>query len=100
MQSSYNLTNQLPQRHPVKTVAVYEAKTHLSELLAAVELGEEVTITRRGNPIARLVAARLPESQAEEAAKRRALIARIRANRDSTPVEDFDLQTAIEDGRD
>lgn len=84
----------------MKTVAVYEAKTHLSELLAAVELGEEVTITRRGNPIARLVAARLPESQAEEAAKRRALIARIKANRDSTPVEDFDLQTAIEDGRD
>ena len=30
----------------MKTVPVYEAKTRLSELLAAVELGEEVTITR------------------------------------------------------
>lgn len=84
----------------MKTVAIYEAKTHLSELLAAVELGEEVTITRRGNPIARLVAARLPESLAAEATKRRALIARIRANRDAAPVEGFDLRAAIEDGRD
>lgn len=84
----------------MKTVAIYEAKTHLSELLAAVELGEEVTITRRGNPIARLVAARLPESHAEETTKRRALIARIRANRDMAPVEGFDLRTAIKDGRD
>lgn len=84
----------------MKTVAIYEAKTHLSELLAAVELGEEVTITRRGTPIARLVAARLPESLADETAKRRALIARIRANRDAAPVDGFDLRAAIDDGRD
>jgi prevent-host-death family protein len=84
----------------VKTVAIYEAKTHLSELLAAVELGEEVTITRRGTPIARLVAARLPESHADEIARRRALIARIKKNRDAAPVDGFDLQAAIEDGRD
>jgi prevent-host-death family protein len=84
----------------VKTVAIYEAKTHFSELLAAVELGEEVTITRRGNPIARLVAVHLPESLAEETTKRRALIARIRANRDAAPVEAFDVRAAIEDGRD
>ncbi len=38
-------------------VAVYEAKTRLSELLTAVEQGEVVTITRRGLPVARLVAA-------------------------------------------
>jgi prevent-host-death family protein len=37
------------------TVNVHEAKTHLSELLAAVERGEEVTIARRGKPIARMV---------------------------------------------
>ncbi len=39
----------------MKEVAVYEAKTRLSELLAEVERGEQVTITRRGQPIARLV---------------------------------------------
>ena len=39
-----------------KTVTVREAKTHLSRLLADVENGDEVTITRAGRPVARLVA--------------------------------------------
>jgi prevent-host-death family protein len=38
------------------TVNVQEAKTHLSELLARVELGEEIVISRAGSPVARLVA--------------------------------------------
>lgn len=38
-------------------VPVYEAKTRLSELLARVQQGEAVTITRHGRPMARLVAA-------------------------------------------
>lgn len=33
----------------------YSAKANLSKLLDAVERGEEVTITRRGKPVARLV---------------------------------------------
>lgn len=37
------------------TVGAFEAKTHLSELLARVEGGEEVTITKHGRPVARLV---------------------------------------------
>ncbi|MGE4073825.1 MAG: type II toxin-antitoxin system Phd/YefM family antitoxin [Lysobacterales bacterium] len=37
------------------TVGAFEAKTKLSELLDAVERGEEIIITRRGQPIARLV---------------------------------------------
>ena len=36
------------------TVKVGEAKTHLSELLAKVEAGEEVVIARGNAPIARL----------------------------------------------
>jgi prevent-host-death family protein len=39
-----------------KSVGVHEAKTHLSRLLEDVAAGEEVTITRRGEPVARLVA--------------------------------------------
>jgi prevent-host-death family protein len=39
----------------VPTVNVHEAKTTLSRLLAQVEAGEEVTIARRGRPVARLV---------------------------------------------
>ena len=37
-----------------RQVNVHEAKTHLSELLAAVERGEEVVIARRGKPIAKI----------------------------------------------
>ena len=38
-------------------VNVQEAKTHLSELLARVEAGEEVVIARRGRPVATLARA-------------------------------------------
>jgi prevent-host-death family protein len=38
-----------------KSVGVHEAKTHLSRLLDLVDAGEEVTITRRGAVVARLV---------------------------------------------
>jgi len=40
----------------MKTIAVFEAKNRFSELLAAVAHGEEITITRHGKPVARLVA--------------------------------------------
>jgi prevent-host-death family protein len=36
-------------------VGAYEAKTHFSQLLEKVEAGEEITITRHGTPVARLV---------------------------------------------
>lgn len=47
----------------MSTVGVFEAKTHLSDLLERVAAGEEITITRRGQAIARLVPAgdRRPE---------------------------------------
>ena len=40
----------------MSTVSVHEAKAHLSRLLQQVEAGEEVVITRVGEPVARLVA--------------------------------------------
>lgn len=36
-------------------VSVFDAKAHLSRLLKDVERGEEITITRHGRPVARLV---------------------------------------------
>lgn len=36
------------------SVSVATAKAHLSEILDRVERGDEVTITRRGKPVARL----------------------------------------------
>lgn len=37
------------------SVGVHEAKTHLSRLLERVRSGEEISITRRGEEVARLV---------------------------------------------
>ena len=39
----------------MRTIGAFEAKNRLSELLQAVENGDEVTITRHGRPVARLV---------------------------------------------
>ena len=39
----------------MRTVSLADAKARLSALLDAVEAGEEVVITRRGQPVARMV---------------------------------------------
>ena len=44
-------------------VNIHEAKTHLSKLLQRVALGEEITISKAGVPIARLVPARATEGK-------------------------------------
>lgn len=36
-------------------IGAFEAKTHLSELLQRVEAGQEITISKHGRPVARLV---------------------------------------------
>lgn len=38
-----------------RTVGLFEAKTHLSELVARAEKGDEVVITRHNKPVAKLV---------------------------------------------
>ena len=40
----------------MKRATVAQAKSHLSALIAEVGTGNEVVITRRGKPVARLVA--------------------------------------------
>jgi antitoxin (DNA-binding transcriptional repressor) of toxin-antitoxin stability system len=39
---------------PATLIGAHDAKTRLSELLDRVERGEEIVITRRGRPVARL----------------------------------------------
>ena len=39
----------------MESIGLFEAKTHLSELVARAERGEEVVITRHNKPVARLV---------------------------------------------
>ncbi len=38
----------------MKKIGAYEAKTHLSNLLEKVEQGQSFTITKRGQPVAKL----------------------------------------------
>lgn len=40
---------------PAPSVNIYAAKTQLSQLVARVERGERVTISRNGRPVAQLV---------------------------------------------
>lgn len=42
----------------MESIGIYEAKSRLSQLVEQAEAGQEVTITRRGRPVARLVPAR------------------------------------------
>ena len=42
-------------------LGVYQAKTHLPELINRIALGEEVTITRHGKAVARLLSVAPPK---------------------------------------
>jgi len=44
----------------MQAVNLAEAKAHLSELVDRVESGDQIDITRRGKPVARLTAATRP----------------------------------------
>lgn len=57
-------------------IGAFAAKTHFSQLLDRVEKGEEITISRRGRVVARLV----PAVPHRDPAEIRDAIARIRAH--------------------
>lgn len=58
----------------MKTANVAEAKSHFSALLASVEAGDEVLITRRGKPVARIVPEHLDVTPVFDFAALRAFI--------------------------
>jgi prevent-host-death family protein len=70
----------------MRSVGAFEAKNKLGQLLDLVERGEEVTITRHGKEVARLVPAR--PSHSREAA--RAAIRRIRERAELRKLGHFD----------
>jgi prevent-host-death family protein len=39
----------------MKTVGIFEAKTHFSALVTEVEAGETIVVTKKGKPVARIV---------------------------------------------
>ena len=76
------------------TVGAFEAKTHLSELLDRVEKGEEITITRHGLPVAKL----LPIDHWDRVAVRGA-IDELRRLRKGTRLRGLKIKDMIEEGR-
>ncbi|MCU0839664.1 MAG: type II toxin-antitoxin system prevent-host-death family antitoxin [Rhodospirillales bacterium] len=76
-------------------VGAFEAKNTLSALLDQVEKGAEITITRRGRPVARLVPARSP---VDAEAARRAADRLIRRSAGAS-LDGMPLRTLIDDGR-
>jgi len=54
----------------MREVGSFEAKTHLSKLLAVVEAGETVTIMRRGKAVAQLVPVKRDASDRMDALRR------------------------------
>ena len=78
----------------MKSVGAFEAKTHLSELLDLVALGERITITRRGVPVARLVPLSAEESRTPQEAA-----AALRDLRGGVTLGGADLRELIEEGR-
>jgi len=77
------------------TVGAYEAKTHLSELLEKVEAGEEITITKHGAPVAKLVPVK-KEASAEE---RVAAIERIQKLASGLSLGGLKVKDLLSEGR-
>jgi len=61
----------------VESIGLFEAKTHLSELVARAERGEEVIITRHNRPVAKLVP--VPPDMADTSVRREAVQALLQA---------------------
>jgi prevent-host-death family protein len=78
----------------MKTVGTFEAKTHLSTLLERVERGEEITITRHGRAVARLVpVGAVSRHRLEDT------VARLKAFRKGRRLGDLSAKALIEEGR-
>ena len=78
----------------MKTIAIYEMKANLSHLLDQVEAGEEITVTRRGVPIARLIPVH-PPVQPDVA-----LIERIKSSRYKSSLDGLNLRKLIKEDSD
>jgi prevent-host-death family protein len=80
----------------MKSVGSFEAKTHLAQLLERVVKGEEITITKHGKPVARLVPALQPKPKPDV----KQVIEEMRAFRKrNTLGQRITIRELIEEGR-
>ena len=62
------------------TISLADAKARLSELIARAEAGEEIVVTRHGQPVARITAVRPPKQAIPSMAAFRATMPRMRTS--------------------
>lgn len=80
----------------MESIGLFEAKTHLSELIARAERGEEVIITRHSRPVAKLVP--VGRTRRSAAAARNAAIEALLAF-EPIEVPDVAIEDLIREGR-
>lgn len=73
-------------------IGTFEAKTHFSEIIEAVQAGKDYTITKRGKPVARI------SSYNSGNNLRKDIVNRLSSYRNINS-EPFDIKKAIEEGR-
>ncbi|MCZ7590849.1 MAG: type II toxin-antitoxin system prevent-host-death family antitoxin [Kiritimatiellae bacterium] len=78
-----------------EAIGAFEAKTHFGQLLDRVERGEEIEITRRGRPVARLV----PFERGPNVTDLQRLIAKVREERGSYKISAKDIRAWRQEGR-
>jgi len=80
-------------------VGAFEAKTKLSALLDQVEKGEEVVITRRGRPVARLVPVADDAARREEVREALEWLQAFAERNSSRGITFEEIKEWIEEGR-
>lgn len=78
----------------MREIGAFEAKTHFSELLIAVEAGESITVTRRGKPVAILSPAKLNTPVDREKA-----VAAIKEARTAYTLKGLDWKVLRDEGK-
>lgn len=76
------------------TMGVYEAKTHFAALVERVQSGEEITITKHGAPVAKVVPIEPDLQRSPEE-----IIAEMREIRKHCRLDGLTVREMIEEGR-
>lgn len=85
-----------------QSIGLFEAKTHLSEVVSRVEAGEEIVITRHNKPVARIVP--IHSDAPFDAGRRRRAVAALRQlgreiARTHGPLTGEDVVQLVREGR-
>ena len=80
---------------PIQTMGAFEAKTHFSKLLEAIEAGEQVIITKHGHPVAKII----PFKEKDDPMHPSEIIAQLEAFNRAHTLGNEDWKTLRDEGR-